>query len=280
MLGTVSKHKSTLECWNLLLVTIVGSFPFGSKICRAGTTEKIFSRSLKSFSSFFSDFLQSRSFCYENKLGFCPLDVSVRILSSTKFNLSLLIRFIAQSVIVIQLYMKGVPKWPKQIRAWVNFEMGFQSRQEKSFFSRKNIDSLSSDDTFLMRNVFPSRSHCGFHVATESNVDVHNFSPFCMSSSSTLSSSGGNLHYVIGFFFCEQNENFTGSGTDEAESVKLLPGYLDSLRGVDFQIEFVLQLAELLCKANAGRHAPAFLNLQIEVNCVHRCNWFLLLHSR
>lgn len=167
MLGTVSKHKSTLEYWNLLLVTIVGSFPFASKICRAGTNEKIFSRSLKTFSSFSSNFLQSRSFCYENKLGFCPLDVSVRILSSTKFNLSLLIRFIAQSVIVIQLYMKGVPKWPKQIRAWVNFEMGFERRQEKSFFSRKNIDSLSSDDTFLLRNVFPSRFHCGFHVATE-----------------------------------------------------------------------------------------------------------------
>lgn len=53
----------------------------------------------------------------KTNLASALLDVSVRILSSTRFNLSLLIRFIAQSVIVIRLYMKGVPKWPEQIRA-------------------------------------------------------------------------------------------------------------------------------------------------------------------
>lgn len=163
---------------NLLLVTIVGAFPFRQQDLQSGNDLKIFTRSLKTFLPSPPTSCTAEAFVMKTNLASALLDVSVRILSSTKFNLSLLIRFIAQSVIVIRLYMKGVPKWPKQIRAWVNFEMGFESRQEKSFFSTKNIDSLSSDDTFLLRNVFPSRSHCGFHVATESNVDVHNFSRF------------------------------------------------------------------------------------------------------
>lgn len=90
----------------------------------------------------------------KTNLASALLDVSVRILSSVKFNLSLFIRFIAQSVILTRLYMKESPNGPNKSESVSQFWNGFWKSTRKKFFSRKNIDSLSSDDTFLLRETY------------------------------------------------------------------------------------------------------------------------------
>lgn len=134
---------------------------------------------LKVFPPIASTSCKAEAFVMKTNLASALLDVSVRILSSTRFNLSLLIRFIAQSVVVIHLYMKGVPKQKSKRESILRWVL----KVDKKRISNKKTSTVCLPMTHFFWGTY---FHPDLIAVSMLPPNVHNFSLFCMSSS-TLS---------------------------------------------------------------------------------------------